>query len=294
MIDEGQIVVVEDDIDLAKMLDTLFHDLGYSVLTTPYGEEALVLCGEKMPDLVLLDINLPDIDGYEVYRRLRDNALTNHIPVIFLTVKTFQRDKLIGLELGAVDYITKPFDNEELKLRVRNIMREIQRKRSTDEVTGLPSGRLIEDQLKLLLHRENWALMYIGIGGFGAFKGTYGPGPAKVVLRTTARILLEAVEELGTVDDFVGRVGEDDFVVATVPVRAQALMERIKKDFKSALKDLGPVIEQETGKRPDVILPLDLFVGLLSSEEGGFTDIRELAEAAAQVRRQAEKGLLSE
>lgn len=292
MINEGQILIVEDDIDLAKMLATLFHDLGYSVLTTPYGEEALVLCEEKMPDLVLLDINLPDLDGYEVYRRLHDNALTNHIPVIFLTVKALQRDKLMGLELGAVDYITKPFDNEELKLRVRNIMREIQRKRSTDEVTGLPSGRLIEDQLKLLLHRGNWALMYIGISGFGAFKETYGPESAKTVLRTTAGILLEAVGEMGTANDFVGRAGEDDFVITTEPARAQALIDRIEEDFKRGLEDLSTTIKKEG--QQDAVPPLDLFIGLLTSKERAFTDIRELSEAASQVRRQAEKGLLSE
>ena len=291
MIDAGQILIVEDEVDLARMLGILFQDLGYEVLTTHYGEEVPGLCEETMPDLVILDIYLPDIDGYEVYRRLRSNPLTNHIPVIFLTVKTLQDDKLMGLGLGAVDYITKPFDNEELKLRVRNIMREIQRKRSTDEVTGLPSGRLIEDQLRLLLRCENWALMYIGISGFGPFKEAYGLEPVKMVLRTTASTLSEAVGELGTADDFVGRVGENDFVVITVPARAQVLMDRIKGDFKSALKDLGTVIEQDKREQQDAIPPLDLFIGLLTSKERTFTDIRELAEAAAQVRRQADKVL---
>ena len=294
MADMGQILIVEDEVDLAKMLDDLFQDLGYEVLTTPYGEEALVLCEEEMPDLVLLDINLPDIDGYQVYRRLHMNPLTNHIPVIFLTVKTFQDDKLIGLELGAVDYITKPFDNEELKLRVRNLMREIQQKRSMDGVTGLPSGRLIEEQLKLLLRRKDWALLYLGISGFETFKETCGPELANAILRIIAGTLLEAVDELGTVDDFAGRAGEDDFIVITVPDRAQALMDRIKGDFKSVLKDSGTAIGQGEGEQPSAIPPLDLFIGLLSSQERAFTDIRELAEAASQVRGQAEKELSNE
>lgn len=293
MTDDGQILIVEDNIDLAKMLATFFQDLGYEVSTTHYGEEALVLCEEKMPELVLLDIYLPDIDGYEVYRRLRDNSLTNHIAVIFLTVKSLQEDKLKGLELGAIDYITKPFDNEELKLRVQNIMREIQHKRSMDGVTGLPSGRLIEEQLRLLLRRENWALMYIGVSGFGPFKEAYGLESAKMVLRTTASILLEAVGELGTVDDFVGHAGEDDFIVITVPARVQDLKDKIKGGFKSALKDLDTVIEQDKGEQQDAIPLLDLFIGLLTSKERAFTDIRELAETAAQVRRQAEKKPLS-
>ena len=293
MTKDGQILIVEDEIDLAEMLVTFFQNLGYEVSTTPYGKEALVLCEEKMPELVILDIYLPDIDGFEVYSRLRSNPLTKHIAVIFLTQKNLKGDKLVGLALGAVDYITKPFDNQELKLRVQNIMREIQRKRSMDGVTGLPSSRLIEDQLRLLLRRENWALMYIGISGFGPFKEASGLGLANMVLRITASTLLEAVRKLGTVDDFVGHVGEDDFVVITVPARAQALMDRIKGDFKSALKDVGTVIEQEKVGQQDAIL-LDLVIGLFTSEERAFTDIRELAELAAKVRRRAEKELLSE
>jgi PleD family two-component response regulator len=294
MTDDGQILIVEDEVDLAEMLVTFFQNLGYQVLTTPYGKEALVLCEEKMPELVILDIYLPDIDGFEVYSRLLNNPLTKHIAVIFLTQKNLRGDKLVGLELGAVDYITKPFDNQELKLRVQNIMREIQRKRSMDGVTGLPTSRLIEDQLRLLLRRENWVLMYIGISGFGPFKEAYGLGLANRVLRITASTLLEAVRKLGTVDDFVGHVREDDFVVITVPARAQALVDRIKGDFKSALKDLGTVIEQEKVEQQDAIPLLDLVIGLFTSEERAFTDIRELAEVAAKVRRWAEKELLSE
>jgi CheY-like chemotaxis protein len=289
MTDDGQILIVEDDVDLAEMLDTLFQGLGYEILTTPYGEEALTLCEEKMPELVILDINLPDMDGYEVYRRLRDSSLTKHIAVIFLTQRNLKNDKLMGLELGAADYITKPFDIEELKLRVQNIMRGIQHKRSMDRVTDLPSGKLIEEQFRLLLRRENWALMYIGISGFGPFKETYGLESAKMILRTTATTLLEAVRKLGTVDDFVGHAGEDDFIVITVPARAQALMDKIRGDFKRALKDLSAAIEREKGEQQDAILLLDLFIGLLTNKARAFTDIRELAEAAAQVRRQAEK-----
>jgi PleD family two-component response regulator len=293
MTNASQILIVEDDVDLVEMCETFFQNLGYKILTTPYGEEALTLCEEKMPELVILDIYLPDITGYEVCRRLRNNPLTKDIAVIFLTVRTLKNDKLMSLELGAIDYITKPFDNEELRLRVQNIMREIQHKRSMDGITGLPSGRLIEDQLRLLLRRENWALMYIGISGFRPFKEAYGLESVNMVLRITASILLEAVGELGTVDDFVGHVGEDDFVVITVPAIAQALMDRIKGDFKSALKDLGAVIEQEKGEQQEAVPLLGLFIGLLTNKERAFTDIRELAEVAAQVRRQAEKKLSS-
>jgi PleD family two-component response regulator len=291
MTSKGHILIVEDDTSLAEMLETLFQNFGYEVSKTIYGEEAVALCGEKMPDLVILDIYLPDIDGYEVYRRLCKNPRTEHIAVVFLTARDSQEDKLMGLELGAVDYITKPFDNEELTLRVQNIIREIRHKRSMDGVTGLPSGSLINDQLRLLLGRGNWALMYIGISRFGPFKEAHGLESAETVLRTTARTLLEVVGELGTADDFVGHVGEDDFIVITVPASAQALRDGIERNFKSALQDLGMVIGREKGEKREAIPPLDLSIALLTSAEGPFADIRELTEAAARVRRQAKRKL---
>ncbi|MFB0546984.1 MAG: response regulator transcription factor, partial [Anaerolineae bacterium] len=150
---KGRILVVEDDLDISNMLRIYFDSQGYEVLVAARGGEALDLCRRKLPEAVVLDINLPDIDGYEVCKQLRNNLRTSHIPIIFLTQKDERSDRITGLELGADDYITKPFDIEELKLRVQNALRRVRHESLTNPTTGLPSGKLIEEQLKLLMRR---------------------------------------------------------------------------------------------------------------------------------------------
>ena len=106
MAEKQSILIVEDDLDLAEMLNAYFRVQGYDVLTAAWGEDGVRLCQEKSPHIVVLDIRLPDIDGYEVCRRIRANRHTKSIPIIFLTERRDRDDKLHGLELGVVDYIT--------------------------------------------------------------------------------------------------------------------------------------------------------------------------------------------
>ncbi len=118
-----KLLIVEDDSDTAEMLDAFFQTEGYDASTVAWGEDAVKTCRQDPPDAIILDVRLPDIDGFEVCRRLRDSFATAHIPIVFLTEKNRQADKIIGLETGGIDYITKPFDMKELKLRVRNALR---------------------------------------------------------------------------------------------------------------------------------------------------------------------------
>jgi len=118
-----RLLIVEDDADTSEMLDTFFQSEGYATSVVAWGEEAVTACRQDPPDAVILDVRLPDIDGFEVCRRLRDSFPTAHIPIVFLTERNRQMDKITGLEIGGIDYITKPFDVRELKLRVRNALR---------------------------------------------------------------------------------------------------------------------------------------------------------------------------
>src|SRR5512137_2233074 len=156
---KGRILVVEDDTDISNMLRIYFSSQGYDVVVTPRGGDALERCRQQLPHVIVLDIMLPDIDGYEVCSRMRTNLRTSHIPIIFLTQKDERSDKIAGLELGADDYITKPFDIEELKLRVTNAIARQERENSLDPHTGLPSGRLIEDHLRKVIRSQGWALL---------------------------------------------------------------------------------------------------------------------------------------
>jgi PleD family two-component response regulator len=294
---KGRILVVEDDFDISNMLQLYFKSLGYEVYIAPRGSEALDLTRQKLPNVIVLDIMLPDIDGYEVCRRLRTNLRTSHIPILFLTQKDERSDKIHGLELGADDYITKPFDVEELRLRVRNTIKRAEIESLTSPSTGLPSGRLIEQQLRELLRRDSWGLLYIGIQGLHAFNEVYGFVAGEEVLRFTGMLLSDVVDEMGNPEDFIGHIGGDDFIVITKkdlvdPMTAQ-LQKRFEEnvgthyDFMTRMQGYL-VVKDEEGNEQQVPL-MRLQVGKLTVDDGPFTDIREVTEVAAEARRLVRK-----
>jgi len=189
--DKQTLLVVEDDPNLAGMLNEYFHDQGYEVLVADWGEDAVATCWKTPPNLALLDINLPDINGYEVARRLHAHRRTKDIPLIFLTQKSDRIDRLQGLELGAVDYITKPFDLGELQLRVRNALQRAFQKILVNPVTGLPAGRWADESLSGLLDAKDWAVLLVSLCGLNQFRERYGFVAADDVLRAVGLMFKE-------------------------------------------------------------------------------------------------------
>ena len=290
---KGRILIVEDDADIAAMLRIYFSNLGYEVQTAARGQEALERTRQQLPHLIILDIMLPDIDGYEVCRRLRTHLRTSHIPIIFLTQRDERSDRIAGLELGADDYITKPFDIEELRLRVQNAIRRAEGGSPTSPSTGLPSGRLIEDQLRELLRRSGWGLLYIGINGLDAFREVYGFVAADEVLRWTAMLIGEVVDELGTPQDFIGHIGGDDFIVITEADRTEAIARALRERFAEGVgthyafpdRERGYLVLVDRDGNERRVPLMRLAIGIVRAGEHMFSDIRELTERAAEARR---------
>jgi PleD family two-component response regulator len=236
---------------------------------------------------------LPDIDGYEVCRTLRTYTRTSHIPVIFLTQKDERSDRLQGLELGADDYITKPFDIEELRLRVYNSIARSERESLTEPHTNLPSGQLIEDHLRQIIHTEGWAYFDIRLNEFDAFKEAYGFVASDNILRFTAMLLGEVVDEFGTINDFIGHTGNDHFVVFTTQECAPSLKDNILTRFSEQIlthynyldRQKGYIEYSGDGGRPAKSAIISISVGVVSPNEHEFADIREVTEMAADARR---------
>ncbi|PKO17722.1 MAG: diguanylate cyclase [Chloroflexi bacterium HGW-Chloroflexi-10] len=295
---KARLLVVEDDFDISNMLKIYFISQGYDVDTAPRGEVALEKTRQVMPHLIVLDIMLPDIDGYEVCKRLRTNTRTSHIPVIFLTQKDERSDRLQGLELGADDYITKPFDIEELRLRVQNAIARAERESLTDAQSGLPSGRLIEDQLRRLIREKDWVLMDIRINHYDPFKDVYGFIAANDVLRFCGMLLGEVLDTLGSDNDFIGHAGGDNFIVITGFEKSKEVRDRLKERFGEAVQSHYNFMDRQQGflMAPDengapTKFPLmTLSVGAVSPRTHSFADIREITELAADARRQDLQG----
>jgi len=291
---KARLLIVEDDVDISTMLKIYFGGLGYDVDTAMRGSDALEKTRHALPHLIVLDIMLPDIDGYEVCRTLRTNTRTSHIPVIFLTQKDERSDRLQGLELGADDYITKPFDIEELKLRVQGAIRRSERESLTDPRSGLPAGRLIEEQLRKIIRETGWAFLDIRINSFEPFKDVYGFVAGDDVLRFTGMLVGEVLDELGSPGDFVGHAGGDNFIIITTNEAAPLIRQKIKDRFAEEVQSHYNFIDRQQGfiQAPkaeggvEKVGFMTFSAGLVSPELHSFADIREITELAAEARRQ--------
>jgi diguanylate cyclase (GGDEF)-like protein len=290
---KARLLIVEDDFDISNMLQIYFTGQNFEVDVAPRGSVALEKTRANLPHLIVLDIMLPDIDGFEVCQILRTTTRTSHVPIIFLTQKDERSDKLAGLELGADDYITKPFDIEELKLRVQRAIQRSQQQSLTDPRSGLPSGRLIEEQLRRIIRQQNWALLDAKINQFDAFNDVYGFVAGDDVLRFTGMLMNEVLDELGTPNDFIGHAGGDNFIIITAEDSAPAIEKKIKTRFDTEVlshynfmdRDQGYVLTSGPGGQMNQVPLMTMAIGSVSPSQYEFADIREITELAAEARR---------
>lgn len=277
MLEEKQmILVVDDDLEVAQMVAAYLGVHGYAIHTINLGEEAVRYALANPPDLVIQDIHLPDIDGFEVAYRLRNNRRTKDVPIIFLTEKRARSDRLQGLELGADDYITKPFDIQELKLRVRNALRRTTQGTLTNPVTNLPDGILVDDRLGECLGEGEWTLLLVSLGNLAKFRELYGFVAADDVLRAVNLMIHNAMREIGGVSDFIGHFSPDEFLLITSPSNHLELAERIKTRLEQSLEHFYPLRDRERRSRVPDRLVVDL--RLLSSNDGPFPSLEALKD----------------
>lgn len=292
-----RILVVEDQPDISSLLKIYFTSQGYEVYTAMRGSQALEICNKTPPNLALLDVNLPDMEGYDIGKALRQSPRTRHIPIIFLTARGERRDRLVGLgEVQAQYYIVKPFDIEEVHTIVKNQLEEARRKNQLHPVTNLPTAELINDQLRTLLSSQGWAIALLHINGFEHFTQIYGAVVGEDVLKFTALLLNEVINELGSSEEFVGQmVVGPDFVITSTPDRMRSICERLVVRFD---EEIGLHYNYKHRKQGFIEAPDDngslrqvplmsISLGVLTSQDGPFYDIRELSETVEETRQRA-------
>jgi len=278
-----KILVVEDDLDVAEMLNAYFRVQGYEVFTVNWGEDGVRACQTINPDLVILDIRLPDIDGYEVARRLRIDRRTQDVPIIFLTEKRDRADRLQGLEIGADDYITKPFDVQELRLRVRNALRRASQGSLNNPVSGLPDGALVDEKLTEMLQKSNWSLLLVSIINLNVFRDAYGFVASDDVLRAISLMVHNAMREVGDADDFIGHLTPTDFVLMVSSGNLPALQERVRTRLEQSLDYFYPIKDRDrVSKRDD---RLAIKVVELPSVSGHFNNLDALKKELLRLIR---------
>ena len=226
------VLVVDDDPFIARLLEIELRAAGYDVRVAGDGVQALEAAQERCPDLVLADVMMPNMDGFELTRRLRLDARTAAVSVIMLTARGLSADKLEGFSVGADDYIVKPFDTPELLARIRGVLRRAREMRAQSPLTGLPGNVRIEEEIKLRVATEQpFAILYADLDHFKAYNDHYGFMRGDQVIQFTARIAQEVALALSGGEAFIGHVGGDDFVVVCTPETASTISQGLVDRF---------------------------------------------------------------
>ena len=293
-----RVLVVDDDKNLRKIISTNLELAGYAVVTAKDGDDALAKLEDFEADLVILDLMMPRMDGYELSRRIRGHRKPNvaNVPIIMLTAKSETDDKLRGFEAGADDYMTKPFGPQELLARVNAKIRRFEADSSLSPLTKLPGNLRIEADLRRRLEDgDQFAVLYLDLDNFKAFNDVYGFTHGDEAIVLVARTSVDAVRRRGSPSDFVGHIGGDDFIIVTRPDCAEDVAREIIVDFDREIRALynAQDLKQgyvETRDRRGTLnrFPImSLSIAVVSNDQGQVTNYAQVGEAAAELKRYA-------
>jgi diguanylate cyclase (GGDEF)-like protein len=222
------VLIADDDDDILRFVEVNLRLEGFDVLTAPDGEAALRHAATSEPDLILLDVMMPGMDGYEVCKRLREDPRTKHMCVIMLTAKSLSADRVVGLTSGADDYIIKPFDPIELVARVKSSLRRSREMRHLNPLTGLPGNVQLQDEVALRAEAgDQFALLYVDLDNFKAFNDHYGFVRGDEAIKLLAKCARDAVKAGDRKGHFLGHIGGDDFVAIVDADVAESAAEAI-------------------------------------------------------------------
>jgi diguanylate cyclase (GGDEF)-like protein len=292
------ILVVDDDPDIARFVEVNLRSAGYDVSVASDGEQALEKAAALRPDLVLLDVMMPRIDGFEVAQRLRRNPQTASTSIIMLTAKALSTDKVLGLTAGADDYIIKPFDPIELLARVKGTLRRAKEMRNLSPLTGLPGNIRIQEEIERNVRDDRpFAVVYCDLDNFKAYNDEKGFVRGDRLIQATARIIQDAVVEFAGTDGFVGHVGGDDFVAVVPPESAEDIAKRIVERFDGDIHEFYEredikrgYIEVEDRKGVMQKLPLaGISVGIATTEVRRFEHYGEAVAVATEMKQFAKR-----
>ncbi|MFI5273231.1 MAG: response regulator [Ktedonobacterales bacterium] len=289
------ILVVEDDPMLGRLLREALEAEGFVAVLAPSGEEGLSFALREVPQLLLLDIMLPGIDGFEVVNRLRAHAKTAHIPVVMLSARHDTAVRVNAFEHLVDDFLTKPYNHDELMARIGMRLRQV-RENLLSPLTGLPSGLAVERAIEHQLAAPGaWSILYIDLDNFKAYNDAYGFLRGNELIRLLAQLAADAVRTHGNLGDFVCHVGGDDFVVITTPERVAPVCEQLiatwdreSRAYYSA-EDLarGSLRGTDRQGQPQTYPLLGVSIGVVTNAQRPITSIEAVSQIAAEVKHKA-------
>lgn len=216
------VLIADDDRDIVRFVEVNLKLEGFRVATAHDGDEALNKARTLAPNLILLDVMMPRMDGFEVCQRLRADGRTAHLPVIMLTAKSLSTDKVLGMTAGADDYIIKPFDPMELVARVRSTLDNARERQALSPVSGLPPVARAEEELsRRLAAGTPVAVAAVNLDHFATFNQRYGTDRGDQVIALAAQVLRRAMADTAGEQGLIGHAGADEFL-AVLPAASAA------------------------------------------------------------------------
>ncbi len=293
MAEPAKILIADDDPHIRRILQFLLEQAGYRVLAACDGREALALVVQERPDLALLDLMMPHLDGFAVLEQIRQDREVCRLPVIMLTAHDRTSSRIRGLRGGANDYVAKPFDQEELLARVANMLETSQAQREANPLTGLPGNLAIEREvLRRMAARDRFGAMYLDIDRFKSFNDHYGYARGDRAISFLAHVICAAVDREGEPGDFVGHVGGDDFLVVCASDRAETIARSLVHDFEAGVADLHDADDLAAGyletrsRTGDVTRSalITLTVALICDVAGRYDHPAAMSDALAELK----------
>jgi diguanylate cyclase (GGDEF)-like protein len=293
-----RILIADDEPNVRQLLELVLRGQGYEVTLATNGAQLVRMAQERVPDLVLVDLMMPQLDGYEAIRQLRNDTRTAHLPMLILTAKSALDDVVIGFETGADDYITKPFNIPELLARIKGQLRRADQPPVRNPLTGLAGNTLLTEELKYRLKLgEPFAYLYADLDNFKAFNDTYGPARGDRVITLMADVLTEVMRNHGGSGDFIGHVGGDDFAILTTPDLLDTLCQNILNIFDQRVRQLYDPEDLERGYLqgsdrqgvPRRFPIISISIGVATNRHRTFADYEELSRVAAEMKQFAKQ-----
>jgi diguanylate cyclase (GGDEF)-like protein len=279
-----KILLIDDEVLLLEVMKTNLEIEGYEVITEMSGETGLVSAFVEEPDIVILDIMMPDVDGWEICQRLRSDSRTKYVPIIMLTALDEAHNVVKGFECGADDYLAKPFDNAELFARIKSVLTKAGRGMAVDPLTRLPGKHQVyeETRKRLELRGRFFAFIYVDIGNLRLVNYRFGVDRGDLLISKLADILREIVIDE---EEFVGFMGEDDFVILSVPLRVSNIFSTVTARFDESLRSVCPEMYEAGDTVEESAVKIDMAV--VTNQKKQFGDPLQVKNAALEVLKSA-------